>query len=119
MGVSVGDQGTHVLLTVDENVTFENAAAFKSALEGALAAGASKNLVVDLEGVNYICSSALGSLIYLFRHVGQEGGTVYVVTPHTKIRRVFDLVHIPRLVTFVNDRATAVEQMHPAGSDAG
>lgn len=108
MRITVEEEKTHVYLQVVENVTFENAADFKTALEGALESPA-KNLVVDLGDVNYICSSALGTLIFHFRRIGDEGGGVYVITPHTKLRRVFDLVHIPRLVTFVVDKESAIE----------
>jgi len=106
MLVSIEERDDHVFLHVGENVTFENAADFKVQLERALDFGA-KSLVVDLGDVSYICSSALGSLIFLFRRVGTAGGGVYVVTPHTKLQRVFDLVHIPRLVTFVPSRDRA------------
>ncbi len=108
MHISVEEMTNHIFLHIGENISFECAADFKAALEGAFD-NSVKSLVVDLGEVNYICSSALGTLIFLFRQVGTAGGGVYVITPHTKLRRVFDLVHIPRLVTFVNDKEAALE----------
>jgi anti-sigma B factor antagonist len=102
MDIAVDETSNHIVLTVSTNVTFENAAAFKHLLEQAIGRGA-KHLLVDFEGANYVCSSAIGSLIYLFKHIRESGGTVFVITPDTKILRVFELVHIPKMVTFVDD----------------
>lgn len=108
MLVSSERRKDHLVLHIGQNVTFEHAAQFKEELEK-LVDQDTKGLIVDLGAVDYVCSSALGSLIYLFRQVGTDGGGVYVVMPHTKLRRIFDLVHIPRLVTFVSSPEAAFD----------
>ena len=107
---SVEEQDKYLLLRIRENIDFHGASSFKRACERLSSLGP-RALIIETGDVDYICSSALGSLIFLIRRFGDAGDPVCLVEPRSKLRKIFELLHIPRLVTFVESEERAYEEL--------
>lgn len=101
-------QGTQILvLTVhgdtDMHVVGELEARLLEAIGEAPTA-----LVLDLTGVTFLDSMALGVLLGGLRGMGETGGQLRVVTPRTEIRRIFEVTMLDQLFDIDSSRDEAV-----------
>jgi anti-anti-sigma factor len=71
---------------------------FRSAITDALAAGA-QHLVLHLEGVTYLDSSGLGTLIGAHKRVAASGGTMTIRCTQPRILRLFAITGLDRVLT--------------------
>ncbi|MHC4993651.1 MAG: STAS domain-containing protein [Planctomycetota bacterium] len=98
-----------LLISVQGNITSmstEEGAA--NPLEGILGAGwASKTVIVDLEKVSYIDSSAIGWLINTTKHFETQGGRMILHSVHPNVQQVFDLLSIGAILTITEDESAA------------
>jgi anti-sigma B factor antagonist len=78
----------------------------ESAIRGLIDGGARK-LVVDLTGLNAIDSSGIGTLVSCAGHIGQLGGHMRLAGAQGAVARVFDMVHMDRIVPLDADLASA------------
>jgi anti-sigma B factor antagonist len=51
----------------------------------------SKKMVVDITGVDYLDSAALGMLIFITGEMTRGGGTVYVAGPKPRVSEIFKI----------------------------
>ena len=65
-------------------------------------------LVLDLTGVTFLDSMALGVLLGGLRGMGETGGQLRVVTPRTEIRRIFEVTMLDQLFDIDSSRDEAV-----------
>jgi anti-sigma B factor antagonist len=70
----------------------------RSAITSALAQGV-RHVVLHLEGVTYIDSSGLGTLIGAHKRVTASGGTMTVVCTRPRILRLFAITGLDRVLT--------------------
>jgi anti-sigma B factor antagonist len=70
----------------------------RSAITSALAQGV-RHVVLHLEGVIYIDSSGLGTLIGAHKRVTASGGTMTVVCTRPRILRLFAITGLDRVLT--------------------
>ena len=59
-----------------------------------LVQGATPHMLIDLTDVNYLDCPALGVLIDGLRRQREAGGTLEIICPNPKIRRVFEVAGI-------------------------
>lgn len=64
----------------------------------AVAAG-EVHLVLDLGGVGFVDSFGLGAVIGAIKRVRQRDGELAVVCPEPRVRRVFELCDLDRILT--------------------
>lgn len=83
------------------------APALHTLLQRALDDGAAR-IVLDLSGVDFIDSTALRVLVSVHKRLSATGFAV--VCPHARIRRIFDLTALDRVLTLTNtvDEALAL-----------
>ena len=70
----------------------------RTAITDALAAGA-RHLVLHLDGVTYLDSSGLGTLIGAHKRVASSGGTMTVRCSRPRILRLFAITGLDRVLT--------------------
>jgi anti-anti-sigma factor len=72
-------------------------------------------LVIDLSGVGFAGSAALGNFVALHRLVRQHGGRIIFSDVDPTVAEVFRASHLESLFEFVADRATALRAIreHP------
>lgn len=62
-----------------------------------------KRLIVDLAGVSYMDSSAVGTLVELKRHVEQAGGTLILAGMQPRVRTIFEITQLDKFIRIVAD----------------
>lgn len=65
-------------------------------------------LVLDLSGVTFLDSMALGVLLSSLKRLGQTGGKLRIVTPRPEIRRIFEVTLLDRLFDIDSSRDEAL-----------
>jgi anti-sigma B factor antagonist len=103
------DDSRGVIVLTGE-VDIYTAPRFKETMLDLLDAGAQK-LVVDLSGVTFIDSTALGVLIGGLRRVNDAGGAMALVVTTSAVERVLTITGLDRVFTICGARAAAIEAL--------
>ena len=65
-------------------------------------------VVLDLSGVTFLDSMALGVLLSGLKRIDEMGGQLRVVTPHAEIRRIFEVTMLDQLFDLDSSRDEAL-----------
>ena len=82
--------------------------AFAGAL-GELGDAGEPRLVLDLTGVAFMDSTALGAVVGALRRVREAGGEMPVVLPDTPARRIFEITGLDQVLSVYPTRAAALD----------
>lgn len=88
--------GVTVVEPTHGRIDMETSAAFKTALDGVLAAG-HKRVVLNLSQVAFMDSAGLGAIMSLFRQINGDG-SLHVCGLHPRIKTLFDITRLTRVV---------------------
>lgn len=89
-------------------IDFEVAPAFKRRVSGHIDAGV-RQLVVDLSGVQFIDSTAIGVLVGALKRIRAAGGAlVVVVGDNDDVRGIFQAVGLENVIPLLGSQADAV-----------
>ncbi len=80
----------------------------------AVVARGEKWVVVDLNGVDYICSAALGAFLTLNKQVKAAGGQARFAAPRTLVRQFFDITGVSFRLDLFATRADALAGFPPS-----
>lgn len=92
--ISVTDE--HVLVTLSGSIYVEEAAQLRESLIGYIDNG-HKIFVVDLENVDYIDSSGLGTLVAIQKRALQNGGSVIIKSLRGLVKDLFELTRLTKV----------------------
>lgn len=84
----------------------------------ALMDGGVRKLVIDLTGLNTIDSSGIGMLVSCSGQMEQRGGQMRVAGSHGDVARVFDMVHLHRILPLDADLASACRNFSSRATSA-
>ncbi|MDP7035772.1 MAG: STAS domain-containing protein [Planctomycetota bacterium] len=87
-------------------IDFESSPEFAETLKKGLADGS--QLLLDLNGVEYVDSRDLGILVYGVNQVLASGAEVKFFIPSETIREVFEVTHLNRVYDIFSDREKAL-----------
>ena len=82
---------------------------FGGAVES-LAGADAPRLVLDLTAVEFLDSTALGTMIGALRRVREAGGEMIVVLPETSARRIFEITGLDSVLDVSATRHAALER---------
>ena len=82
-----------------------------------LIAEGSRKLVIDLAGLSYIDSAAIGVLAACSGQMEQSGGRVRIAGAQGLVAKTFALVHMDRIAPLDADVQTACRHLSAAGGD--
>ncbi|HET9287506.1 MAG TPA: STAS domain-containing protein [Gaiella sp.] len=105
------------VLTLRGELDAHDAPRLKDLLSGALERlGGTDDpcLVLDLTGVAFLDSTALGTMVGALRRVREAGGEMRVVLPETPARRIFEITGLEDVLAVYASREAALEA-EPAG----
>ncbi|MHB1487787.1 MAG: STAS domain-containing protein [Acidimicrobiales bacterium] len=69
------------------------------------------HVIIDLDGVSFLDSTALGVLVNGLRRFRTAGGDLSLVCSQTWLLKLFDVTGLTNLINIHDDRATAVSAM--------
>lgn len=84
-----------------------------------LRGGGRADLVVDLLGVGFAGSAALGGFVALQRVARQKGGRMVFANVDPTVQEVFRVSRLENLFSFAPDRAAALDGLAAAGGAGG
>ncbi|HVG02697.1 MAG TPA: STAS domain-containing protein [Nitrospira sp.] len=115
MHISERRIGDVTILDLVGDLTYANRSSFKAAVERSKQAGY-RHLIVNLQAVRFLDSSALGMLALLSQSMKASQGVIILSNPQSYIREILALAHLDRLLPIYNSEqeALAGEQL-PAG----
>jgi anti-anti-sigma factor len=73
--------------------------------------GAESRVAVDLHGVSFLDSTALGAVVRSVREITERGGRAVVVLPGGSARRIFEITTLDRVLPVAESRAQAVRSL--------
>ena len=76
----------------------------------ALSGARAPRLVLDLSGLEFLDSTALGTMIGALRRVREAGGEMAVVLPETTARRIFEVTGLDAVLDVRSTLETALER---------
>ncbi len=94
------DSGAPVI-KLDGEVDVYTAPQLKQQLISILEAG-KQQVVVDLSGVDYFDSTALGVLIGGLKRIRERDGNLTLICPNARIRRVFEITSLDKIFEIYN-----------------
>jgi anti-sigma B factor antagonist len=104
-------RGGHLVLAVAGEVDLASAPSFRrAAIE---AAGDAGRVVVDLTACDHLDSVGVGLLLGLHKRLRERSGSLVVVCPEPRVRRVLELTEVDRIITVVDRIDDAVEPVAP------
>ena len=77
-----------------------------------------KHLIVDLSGTEYLDSTALGALVGILRRVLPEGGSVQLVNPRPRMRRLFEITRLDQVFPIHDGEAAALAAIERGATGA-
>ena len=105
--VDIERDGELVLASVVGEIDLSNARDLDTALHGAIS-NATQRVVIDLSQTEYFDSVGIRSLFTLAENAQSRRQEVFLVVPETsRLRRLFELVDLGRVLSMVPDRAAA------------
>ncbi len=99
--------GQAIILKLVGELTYANRSAFKGAVERSRQAGC-RHLILNMEGVRFLDSSALGMLALLVQNLTASQGTVSLVNPQSYVREIITLTNLHRLLPVYNTEQDAL-----------
>jgi len=107
------DTGTYVVQPKSTRLTAENVGAFRESVFELIDGGAS-SLAIDLSGVEFIDSTALGALVGVLKKVGNRG-EIGICGLKGNAAQMFKLTRMDQVFTCFDATSDAVQSM---GSNA-
>ena len=93
LGLVVREQDGWAVLTVSGEIDIATAPSLRERLHGLLAEG-KQQIVVDLDDVGFLDSTALGVLVGVLKRARGEGGEVRIVCTQPRVRKVFEITRL-------------------------
>jgi anti-sigma B factor antagonist len=73
------------------------------------------HVIVNLTGVEYLDSTALGVLIGGLKRLREREGALDIICPNTRIRRIFEITGLDKIFDIYATEDQAVDALHAKG----
>lgn len=99
--------GHATILDLVGELTYANRSAFKGAVERSKQAGC-RHLILNMEGVRFLDSSALGMLALLSQSLKASQGIIGLLNPQSYVKEIITLVNLHRMLPVYNTEEDAL-----------
>jgi len=96
MNITQDTVDANMILHLDGRFDFGVRKIFKEAVDGVSAEGSS--VVLDLEKVTFVDSSALGLLVICHQNLKNKNVSFFLVNPQTYVKQVLELANIGKMI---------------------
>ena len=107
MAIDALSDGGTVFVLVNQRLDSSNAPAFNEELE-TVTGSASRAVVIDMQGLDYISSAGLRVIMLAVRKMQQQGGSLALCSLSSDVRAVFQTSGFDQLIDIHPSRAEAV-----------
>lgn len=97
LAIDVLARGDETILRLAGDIDIHSAPEVSEQLNR-LQSGGTSAIVVDLSGVNFLDSSALGALVAAHRAQTEAGGTLKLAAPREHVRKVFRITRLAEVI---------------------
>lgn len=101
MEITTANRGDTPVIRLQGRFDFSDFRVFKETYEGILKQSSAAELELDLSGVEYLDSSALGMLILLRERAHSTGKKVVLRGPNTAVRGILEIANFNKLFSIV------------------
>ena len=108
MAIHTEKENDVVIVAMEGEINVTNANGVREALTKLLAQGERKFLI-DFKLVDFVDSSGLAVLIEMVQKLSKVNGKLRVFNVKSKIREIFEIVKIHKLISIHDDRAAALK----------
>lgn len=70
-----------------------------------------KNIIFDFKNINFMDSSGIGVIIGRYKKISSEGGKVFVVNVSPRVKKIFDLSGMNKIITIYDTYEEAVSSL--------
>jgi len=95
------------VVKVTESIFFDAVQDFDSAVQQAEESGA-KMVIIDLAGVEMICSSAITTVVKHHMSMQKRGGKLIIAGCSDSVMKIMQLLGLNKLMAFADDISTAL-----------
>ncbi len=67
------------------------------------------NMIIDLVNVDYMDSSGLGSLLFGHRQAGRNNGTMVLIKPRHRVKKLIDIAQLTRVLQICDSEEDAIK----------
>ena len=89
--------GESIILDLVGELTYANRPTFKASLERSKASGA-RHLILNMQGVRFLDSSALGTLALLTQSLSATRSTIGLLNPQSYVKEILTLASLHQLL---------------------
>jgi anti-sigma B factor antagonist len=114
---SVNLDADTALVAITGEIDLGNCVQVREHLRNLLAVGVTR-LVVDLSGVGYMDSAAIGTLVGVWKRLREIGGAMGLVNPNPRVRRLFEITSLSRVIGIYDTTEEALASFEARGAEA-
>lgn len=107
--MKIEERDDAVVIRLEDDVMFEHAAAFETAVESAIHSGR-RCLIMDFTGIDYLASQCLKTISVAVGRLKERGGELVIVNPTERVRQLCRITRLDFVVPILDDEAAALER---------
>ncbi len=105
------EKGNVVVIIPQGELDVTNSTNFKNAISSEFIDKGKVNIVLDMSGVSYMDSSALGTIISLYKSCRMNGGSFAIAGLVDSVRRLFAITALDKVVPIFDTVDDAIKRM--------
>lgn len=106
-------EGILIITPKVESLDARDAIEFKEQLLLLITQQNSRNVVIDLQQVQFIDSSGLGSFLAILKNLHAQGGELKLSAMNKPIRTIFELISLHKIFEIFNTTEDAIHSFKP------
>ncbi len=99
--ISTSNSGDKAVILLAGRFDFNDHRAFKASYDSLLQQAGLKTLEIDLAGIEYLDSSALGMMMLMRERAQAVGKAVVLIRPGSMVAQILDIANFSKLFTII------------------
>jgi anti-anti-sigma factor len=104
---AVRREGTVAIAAISGEIDLHNSPGLRTALLGLLAEGGTNKLILNLEDVPYMDSSAIAVLVEALQKLGKNGGKLCLTNLQARVKGLLEITRLDTIFVIAKDEAEA------------
>jgi len=110
MEMNIRREGDALIVVVEGELDLFTAGTFREKVENELSSHRKlRNLIISMNGVNFVDSSGLGVILGRYKRISQHGGKMAIVGVKPRVRKIFHLSGLEKIIPMYDSTEQALE----------